>query len=95
MPKSYSIDYYQGVEPEDKKGYTNCQRCFEYTFCHKHHLLLRSQGGGDDVLVNVCPRCHNEIHQHPKRAEAEGFYIRRHSADGKRKNSVDRVKKGN
>lgn len=42
---------------------------------HVHHVLRRSQGGGNEPenLLGVCFRCHEWIHAHPKEAARLGL----------------------
>ncbi len=48
---------------------------------HRHHVILRSQGGPDEAwnLLNVCHRCHDWIHHNVAEARKRGF-IRSRSA---------------
>ena len=51
--------------PRPKDG--RCERCGALPYwmgLEKHHIKLRSLGGGDerDNLVWLCRRCHNEMH---------------------------------
>lgn len=45
---------------------------------HRHHRLLRSQGGGDERenTLDVCGACHRLIHDRPSLAYAHGWLVR-------------------
>jgi hypothetical protein len=49
---------------------------------HRHHRLMRSQGGGDEAgnTVDVCGPCHTWIHANPSVAYAHGFLLHRGTA---------------
>ena len=51
---------------------------------HRHHKLMRSQGGGNqlDNLVWVCDGCHTFIHRNVEWA-VENDWLRKASAPGK------------
>lgn len=42
---------------------------------HRHHVLLRSHGGGDERsnTLDVCRVCHDYIHAHPAEAYERGW----------------------
>lgn len=42
---------------------------------HVHHILRRSQGGGNEItnLLGLCFRCHEWIHANPKKAAQAGL----------------------
>ena len=44
---------------------------------HKHHMILRSQGGTNHPanLLPVCLPCHDYIHKHPEEAKEHGWII--------------------
>lgn len=48
---------------------------------HAHHILMRSQGGRDDLgnLLWVCGACHGHIHANPA-ASYERGHLRRRTA---------------
>ncbi len=50
---------------------------------HAHHILMRSQGGRDDVsnLLDVCAACHRHIHANPAEAYARGWLHHAHKTD--------------
>lgn len=49
---------------------------------HAHHILMRSQGGTDDMgnLIWVCPPCHGHIHENPAESYEAGFLRKRGAA---------------
>lgn len=47
---------------------------------HRHHVLLRSQGGTGGRTLDVCLDCHDWIHRHPAEAYERGWLERRWSA---------------
>ena len=63
-----------------------CQICYRDTIVpHYHHVIFRSQGGGDtiDNMLILCNQCHHIIHHGP-----------RHSAEY-RQRAVERMGKLN
>lgn len=46
---------------------------------HRHHIVLRSQGGKDGPTLDVCQPCHHHIHMHPAESYAKGWLM--HSWD--------------
>lgn len=46
---------------------------------HRHHKLMRSQGGTDEAsnTVDTCGVCHAWIHANPSKAYAWGWLLRR------------------
>jgi hypothetical protein len=44
---------------------------------HRHHRKLRSRGGSNDPanLLDVCLRCHDYIHRHPKESIRRGWML--------------------
>lgn len=34
---------------------------------HRHHLIPKSHGGHDSVLIPLCAMCHERYHRDPKR----------------------------
>ena len=46
---------------------------------HRHHVLLRSAGGGDEAAntLDVCSADHRYIHDHPTQAYVAGWLKRR------------------
>lgn len=55
---------------------------------HAHHILMRSQGGPDDVgnLLWVCLPCHRRIHAEPEWSYERGFLRHGLAADAGRVN---------
>lgn len=51
---------------------------------HRHHLLMRSQGGTDDPwnTADVCDACHGHIHAHPAWAYERGLLLHRCPGSG-------------
>jgi hypothetical protein len=49
---------------------------------HRHHRLMRSQGGGDEPenTLDVCAACHDLIHARPGLAYAHGWLLHRSPA---------------
>lgn len=49
---------------------------------HAHHVLMRSQGGTDDMgnLIWVCSPCHVHIHEHPALSYEAGLLRKRGAA---------------
>lgn len=46
---------------------------------HRHHLIPRSQGGGDEAAntADVCAPCHRWAHNHPALSYERGWLRRR------------------
>jgi hypothetical protein len=46
---------------------------------HRHHRLMRSQGGTDEAenTLDVCSSCHDLIHARPSLAYAHGWLLHR------------------
>jgi hypothetical protein len=46
---------------------------------HRHHRLMRSQGGGDEKAntLDCCTACHRLIHARPSLAYAHGWLLHR------------------
>lgn len=40
---------------------------------HRHHVILRSQGGHDGPTIDVCSPCHRYIHANPAEAYEQGW----------------------
>lgn len=60
-----------------KKDY--CQRCGEYKYIHRHHILPKMFFGKKDNTdeVTLCLDCHAELHEQlPKKEKSKEFYVR-------------------
>jgi hypothetical protein len=47
-----------------------------YSASHTHHRRLRSQGGHDGPTVELCSRCHHEVHHNVAWANRHGLLLR-------------------
>ena len=47
---------------------------------HRHHVILRSQGGHDGPTLDVCAPCHLHIHANPAEAYERGWLRHRWDA---------------
>ena len=41
----------------------NCQKCGEYGWVHKHHVLPKAEFGGEGEVIRLCPNCHTKYHK--------------------------------
>ena len=57
-----------------KEKYRHCQLCGNPQDLHAHHIVFRSQGGGDgeDNLIVLCARCHQLVHDERIRVSRNG-----------------------
>lgn len=46
---------------------------------HRHHIVMRSQGGGDEPgnTLDVCEACHHYAHMHRAEARVKGWILPR------------------
>lgn len=57
-----------------------CQRCLMARSVDVHEVVTRARGGSvldEENCRAICRGCHRWIHDHPRRAEAEGWLGRR------------------
>lgn len=47
---------------------------------HRHHIVLRSQGGTDALTADCCFKCHEHVHANPAWAKAHGWIKSRWTA---------------
>ncbi len=49
---------------------------------HRHHVLLRSQGGTDDAAntKDICGACHRWVHDHPAESYKNGLLRHREAS---------------
>ncbi len=40
-----------------------CEKCENYGWVEKHHVLPKCEFGDDGELVKLCPNCHTDYHQ--------------------------------
>ena len=40
-----------------------CQKCNDYGWVEKHHILPKSDYGENDQTAKLCPNCHTDYHQ--------------------------------
>jgi len=89
--QEYEADYWAQMPlVHDRSGY-RCEvmrhggRCRNQAQAYPHHRKLRSQGGSNslDNLLDVCARCHDEIHREMPRslAVARGLIVPRDTAE--------------
>jgi predicted HNH restriction endonuclease len=45
-----------------KKDY--CAKCGKFGIIETHHILPLSTFGKNKELINLCPNCHKEYHEH-------------------------------
>ncbi len=41
----------------------NCEKCGKYGWVHNHHILPKSDFGGEGDIVKLCPNCHADYHK--------------------------------
>lgn len=73
----------RGMARPDEPLATYCE-CARAEVCsgraeHRHHRLMRSQGGSDEAsnTIDVCGPCHTWIHANPSKSYAWGFLLHR------------------
>ena len=85
-PKKAAKKKRRGMARPDEPLATHCQ-CGRIDVCtgraeHRHHRLMRSQGGGDEAAntLDVCRACHEFIHSRRSLAYAHGWILRREAS---------------
>lgn len=52
--------------------WARCEVCGRYDYCDTHHVfegLKRKASDRLGITVELCQKCHDEVHRHPKRYE--------------------------
>lgn len=63
-PKKVPVMHKGSSGHVSRKRTGECERCSEFTYITRHHVVHKSKGGGGgDNLQNLCWPCHVHVHQ--------------------------------
>ena len=67
LPESYRV---QSMALFDASGW-RCEMCGRIAPLHRHHVVPRSQMGGDEAgnFMALCFECHRKLHQGKRRRD--------------------------